>query len=79
MTQEHLPVGPSGDDSRLPAHHDPRRMQQIAHPRSGSTALALELQDERRDEDEIDLLAYWHILVKRRWLVLSILAGVVAL
>ena len=35
MTQEHLPVGPSGDDSRLPAHHDPRRMQQIAHPRSG--------------------------------------------
>ena len=79
MTQEHLPVGPSGDDSRLPAHHDPRRMQQIAYPRSGSTALALELQDERRDEDEIDLLAYWHILVKRRWLVLSILAGVVAL
>ena len=79
MTQEHLPVGASGDDSRLPAHHDPRRMQQIAYPRSGSTALALELQDERRDEDEIDLLAYWHILVKRRWLVLSILAGVVAL
>ena len=41
--------------------------------------LSLDLQGERRDDDEIDLLAYWRILVKRRWLVLSILAGVVAL
>ncbi len=79
MTQEHLPVGPSGDDNRLPARHDPRQAQQIAQLRGGGTALSLDLQEERRDDDEIDLLAYWHILVKRRWLVLSILAGVVAL
>jgi capsular exopolysaccharide synthesis family protein len=78
MTQEHLPVGPS-DEDRLPARQDPRHAQQIAQARGGATALSLDLRDERRDDDEIDLLAYWRILVKRRWLVLSIVAGVVAL
>ena len=79
MTQENLPVGPAGDDSRLPARHEARSTHHLAHVRGGGTALSLDIQDERRDDDEIDLLAYWHILVKRRWLVLSILAGVVAL
>ncbi|TCT22473.1 GumC family protein [Thermomonas haemolytica] len=42
--------------------------------------LSLELQDEqRRDDDEIDLLAYWHVLVKRRRLIIGVLAAVVAL
>ena len=77
MTQEHLPVGSSGEN-RLPAHHDPRTAHQIGQWRGGN-ALSLDLQDERRDDDEIDLLAYWHILLKRRWLILSILLGVVAL
>ena len=77
MTQEHLPVGSSGEN-RLPAHHDPRTAHQIGQWRGGN-ALSLDLQDERRDDDEIDLLAYWHILLKRRWLILSILVGVVAL
>ncbi|GAB1407321.1 hypothetical protein MASR1M8_12400 [Thermomonas brevis] len=77
MTQEHLPAGPSGPD-RLPAHLDPHQAGHGSLARPGG-ALSLDLQDERRDEDEIDLLAYWHVLVKRRWLVLSILAGVLAL
>ena len=77
MSEENLPVGPAGED-RLPARPDGRGAYQIAQVRNGGV-LSLDLQGERRDDDEIDLLAYWRILVKRRWLVLSILAGVVAL
>lgn len=31
-------------------------------------------EDESRNADEIDLLAYWRMLVKRRWLILSVAA-----
>ncbi|WP_374555907.1 GumC family protein [Thermomonas sp.] len=80
MTDERLPAGAPGDDSRLPARLDPQAGGSLAHLRGPGTALALELQEEqRRDEDEIDLLAYWHILVKRRRLIIGVLAGVVAL
>lgn len=76
MHDDQLPVPPDGDSGRnLPAHSDrPLRP-------AGSRALAVEMFDERKDadSDEIDLLAYWRILVKRRWLVLGILAAVVAL
>lgn len=73
MTEEHLPVGSSGDNSRLPAHPNAYAHQQVGQFRAGTT-LALDFEEERRG-DEIDLLAYWHILVKRRWLVLGILAA----
>ena len=78
MTEEHLPVGSADDGKHLPARHEGLGPRQLAQVRGG-TALSLDFQEERRDDDEIDLLAYWRILVKRRWLVLSILAGVVAL
>ncbi len=79
MTQDRFPVGPQGDDARLPAMHDRvRGHHQLAQMRSAATSLALDIQEELRD-DEIDLLAYWHILLKRRWVVLGILAGVVAM
>ena len=77
MTQDYLPVGSPDDGKRLPAPHDPS--QHALANRMGGNALSLDLREERRDDDEIDLLAYWHILLKRRWLILSILAGVVAL
>lgn len=77
MHDDKLPARPDGDDpDRLPV----QRQGQLA-PGGGSQALALEMFEERRggDEDEIDLLAYWRILVKRRWLVLGVLGTVVAL
>ena len=75
MTEDHLPAGPA-DDGRLPA---PRQANALQSAAAGRGALALDLREERRDDDEIDLLAYWRILVKRRRLILSILAGVTAL
>lgn len=76
MTDSQLPIGPDHRDMRLPARHDTGRS--LAHAQGGWPALQ-EVQEERQDEDSIDLLAYWHILLKRRWLVLGVTAGVVAL
>ncbi|MCR6702425.1 MAG: polysaccharide biosynthesis tyrosine autokinase [Dokdonella sp.] len=46
----------------------------------GPAALAPSASDrDGGGESTIDLRAYWALLVKRRWLVLSVLAGVVAL
>ncbi len=76
MQDDKLPIGPDDDTSndRLPATRD----GQLA-VRQGN-ALALDLFSEKRaDDDEIDLLAYWRILVKRKWLVLGVLGTVVAL
>lgn len=80
MTDDRLPAGPAGDDSRLPSRHELHHAGALAHARMPGGMLSLDLQDEqRRDGDEIDLLALWHILVKRRRLVLSVLMAVVAL
>src|SRR5690606_14569395 len=70
------PVGADGDDPRLPARRTPEQGALALHP----GVRAIDLFEERKpDDDEIDLLAYWQILLKRRWLVLGILASVIAL
>lgn len=78
MQDDNLPATPGDDnkDDRLPA----RAPQGNLPARPGSQAISVDLFEEKRgDDDEIDLLAYWRILVKRRWLVLGVLGGVVAL
>ena len=81
MTDQHLPAGPADDQDRLPARQqrqDARR--DLVAFRGPGGMLGLDLLDERRDADpdEIDLRAYWHILVKRRGLIACAVAGVVA-
>lgn len=78
MTDDRLPVDrPDGSD-RLPIRQDPH--QPLARARPGQ-ALTIDLLEDRRDADpdEIDLLAYWHIILKRRRLIASVLAGMIAL
>ena len=81
MTQDQLPGDP-GEGDRLPMRHDGRQAQALAH-RAQPSALSVELaqQDAARaaDPDEIDLLAYWRILVKRRRMIASVIAGALAL
>ena len=82
MTDDRLPTGPMDDRDRLPATPDAPPQRGLERYRGGGGgALSLDLLDDRReaDPDEIDLLAYWRILVKRRRLVAGVLAGVVAL
>lgn len=76
MHDDKLPAGPIGGDERLPATTgDSRHL-----PGQPRHALALDIEDERPgDPDEIDLLAYWNILLKRRWLILGIIGTCVAL
>jgi capsular exopolysaccharide synthesis family protein len=70
MPDDNLPVGPAADDPRLPARSD---ALPVAHGHGPLTAQML-AADSQDDRDEIDLLAYWRILVKRRWLILGIVA-----
>jgi len=80
MTDPNLPSDPGGVQDHLPAPRPAAASHgQIAHV--DRRALAIDLRDDRRDgdPDEIDLLAYWRILVKRRRLIASVLAVLVAL
>lgn len=71
-------VLPDGD--RLPItdeRHTARRAIITQNP--GALTASLIGGEKRDDDDEIDLLAYWHLLAKRRWQILGIIAMVVAL
>ena len=78
MTDPNLPVHAGDDGDSLPTVHR-RGVDHSLAMRRGAYLQFEGPQDDRRNEDEIDLLAYWHILLKRRWLVLGVLAGVVAI
>ena len=71
MSTPELPSGPLGDEpSRLPVRRDNALIR-------ADNAQVLDLLREGGNEnpDEIDLLAYWRMLVKRRWLVVSAIAA----
>lgn len=78
MTDDKLPVDPAQGGDRLPARHDPadQRALTFAH---GRGALSLFEEQSEDEANEFDLRKYWHILLKWRWLVLSIAAGITAL
>lgn len=79
MTDSTPPSVPySGRDRRAPL--DPAIQRAVIEQRRGG-AQGLKSEDRRRDAnpDEIDLLAYWDILVKRRKVIARTLAVVVSL
>ena len=80
MSEDQLPAEPANDRDRLPAAHSSQPAHGMA-PHRGDHGLSLSLGDDRREEnpDEIDLLAYWRVLVKRRRLIAGVVAGVLAL
>ena len=76
MPDDNLPVGPAADNPRLPVRSD--AALPVA-PRPGQLTAEMLAADRNEDRDEIDLLAYWRILVKRRWLILGVVAAAAAL
>jgi capsular exopolysaccharide synthesis family protein len=75
MVDDQLPASAEGNDSRLPIRHIPAQGALALRP--GTTALDL-FEEPRGDAAEIDLMAYWQMLLKRRWLILGITASVLA-
>jgi capsular exopolysaccharide synthesis family protein len=67
-----------GSGSNLPAPQSSERTQALAAARSQAMSLDLRSPEAGEKSDEIDLLSYWRILVKRRWTVLGALAIVLA-
>ena len=59
--------------NQLPATQDEQRRQALATARNQALSVDLRTADQAGDGDEIDLLSYWRILVKRRWTVLGAL------
>ena len=77
MNNPNLPVGPLDEDpSQLPARRDAETAVTV---RQNAAVLDLLRDGRSENPDEIDLLAYWRILAKRRWLVLSVVGACVAL
>lgn len=76
MSDQMVPQDGGEGARQLPV---PQAAGALAQARPGS--LSLDLLDDRRkeDPDEIDLLAYWRIIVKRKWLVVGVAAAAVAL
>lgn len=77
MNNDHSPAGPV-DDRPQPVHRGAGVSSTLAatsHPQALSSDIFD--ADRREDRDEIDLLAYWRVLVKRRLMVLAILATAV--
>jgi len=67
----------SNGGAQLPApQSDQARRQALATMRQQAISLDVRSDAASSDGDEIDLLAYWRILVKRRWTVLGA-AGIV--
>jgi capsular exopolysaccharide synthesis family protein len=69
-----------GGDSLLAARPSARAVQRHAPAYEESRAIMATPVDgaDAGDDDGIDLLAYWRMLVKRRWLIAGIVAAVVA-
>jgi capsular exopolysaccharide synthesis family protein len=68
--------------NQLPVRSNPGPDHRLAFLRSGGgQAIATQLGETPPlvSQSEIDLLAYWQLLVKRRWLILGIIAGAVAI
>lgn len=78
MTGDQWPTEAGGGGERLPARPD-RDPRLPARPRPMQDIVLQGIDDREGDPDEIDLLAYWRILAKHRYLVLATAAGVAAL
>lgn len=80
MRDDKLPVRPNVGN-RLPVRQSqPLFERRIAQANSGYVLSTQVIEDQRgAGQTEIDLLAYWQLLVKRRWLILGVLSTAVAI
>ncbi len=76
MAPDNLPAKAGGKGNLLPAVNPAR---QLSARNENRAVLALPVDDGNAADDGLDLLTYWRMLVKRRWLIVGIVAVVVAI
>jgi succinoglycan biosynthesis transport protein ExoP len=77
-----LPDAPGAGSENLPARSDERKLAAMTVARSNQQQLSLDFrtgQEPADDEDQINFLDYWRILVKRKWTVLATAAMVLVI
>jgi succinoglycan biosynthesis transport protein ExoP len=81
MRDDKLPIRPNGGASRLPVRQvQPLIERRIANANPAQVLSTQTLEEQRgAGQNEIDLLAYWQLLVKRRWLILGVVSTAVAI
>ncbi len=80
MSRDKFPTKAAGRGNSLPvAPHSGIRADRRLPVPGESHAVAVSTVDNGVADDEIDLLAYWRMLVKRRWLIVGIVAVIVAI
>ncbi|SFN31885.1 GumC family protein [Dokdonella immobilis] len=80
MAPDKFPMNANPSGSSLPAARPSgRALQQQAFSESRAIVATPVDGADSGDDDGIDLLAYWRMLVKRRWLIAGIVAAVVAI
>lgn len=70
---------PSQDGGKLPATAGEGGVISLVRQESHALSPQLRYAEPERDDDEIDLLDYWRIVLKRRWTVLATLGLVFAI
>ena len=79
MAPDNFPAKAGGNRDSLPTARVSRReVQRYAQPESRAIVATPVDGADAGDDDGIDLLAYWRMLVKRRWLIAGIVVAVVA-
>ncbi len=72
--QENQDPGQPDDGSNLPAPRPIERRQVMLRPQGQALSVDVKSPEPVLESDQIDLMSYWRILVKRRWTVLGALA-----
>jgi len=72
--QDNPDPGQPNDGSNLPAPRPVERRQAMLRPQVQALSVDVRPAEGSDDSEQIDLLSYWRILVKRRWTVLGALA-----
>lgn len=71
--QDAVPDNNHGAGGNLPVSLAPRNQQLAAiDPRMQALSTILRSGDPESEEGSLDLLKYWHVIVKRKWTVLSV-------
>lgn len=70
------PSGQEPESERLPTPSTEHRPSALAIARPQALSLELRSPENTEQEEEVNLLDYWRILVKRRWTVIATLAMV---